>query len=442
MTQSQWIELAVATALALFAGLLAAVETALSLISKSRAESMFDDDGRAAERIKLIAQDPAPSINAVMFVRMLCEVSSITTVALVVFTNESATLGRIGSTVGVGRIAITVGIMFVVAFILWGVAPRTLGRQHPEQVMKIFAPLVSLLTTVFGSVAQLMVLIGNAITPGKGFADGPFASEAELRDLVDIAQAADVIEARESKMIHSVFELGDTLVKEVMVPRPDMVFTHRDRTLRQLLSLALRSGFSRIPVVGDGIDDVLGVIYLKDVAKRIYDFPDSERLETVGDLMRPATFVPDSKPATELLRDMQLRHSHVVIVVDEFGGTAGLATIEDIIEEIVGEIVDEYDHETEPVAEVEPGMFRISSRLALDEMGDLFGLDLDDEDVETVGGLMAKLLNVVPIPGSQVTFEGIEMTADRAVGRRHQIGTVLVRRVTETPMNAEEHNDD
>lgn len=432
MTQSQWIELAVASALALFAGLLAAVETALSLISKSRADAMFEDDGRAARRVRTIAQDPAPSINAVMFVRMLCEVTSITMVALVIVAHIDNDWGRVG---------LTVAIMFVVAFIVWGVGPRTLGRQHPEAVMRIFAPLVALLTTIFGSVAGLMVLLGNALTPGRGFADGPFASEAELRDLVDIAQAADVIEARESKMIHSVFELGDTLVKEVMVPRPDMVFTHRDRTLRQILSLALRSGFSRIPVVGDGIDDVLGVIYLKDVAKRIYDFPDAERLETAADLMRPATFVPDSKPAAELLRDMQLRHSHVVVVVDEFGGTAGLATIEDIIEEIVGEIVDEYDHETESVVQVEPGLFRVSSRMALDELGDLFGLELDDEDVETVGGLMAKLLNVVPIPGSRVTFHGIEMTADRAVGRRHQIGTVLVRQVDESPENAEEHHD-
>jgi len=433
MTQSQWIELAAAFALALIAGLLAAVETALSLVSKSRAESMFvDEDSRAAERIKLIAQDPAPSINSVMFVRMLCEATATITVALVMFSVFETRWGQMGT---------SIGIIFVVAFILWGVAPRTLGRQHPEQFMRIFAPLVSLLTTVFGSIAQLMVLLGNAITPGKGFADGPFASEAELRDLVDIAQAADVIEARESKMIHSVFELGDTLVKEVMVPRPDMVFTHRDRTLRQLMSLALRSGFSRIPVVGDGIDDVLGVIYLKDVAKRIYDFPDSERLETVGDLMRPATFVPDSKPAAELMRDMQLRHSHVVVVVDEFGGTAGLATIEDIIEEIVGEIVDEYDNETEAVVELEPGLYRISSRLQVDELGDLFNVELEDEDVETVGGLMAKLLNVVPIPGSKVTYEGIEMTADKAVGRRHQIGTVLVRNVPENP-DDEEHNDD
>lgn len=419
MTQSEWIELAIALALAVVASVLAAIETALSVISRARAERMVEEGTRGAERIRLIAADPAPSINAVMFTRMSFEIATIVLVALVVYTYfESDWV----------RILITVAIMVVISFILWGVAPRTLGRQQPEGTLRAFAPLVSLLTLVFGWVAKLMVLLGNALTPGKGFADGPFASEAELRDMVDIAEAAELIEATESKMIHSVFELGDTLVKEVMVPRTDMVFIPQDRTLRQLLSLALRSGFSRIPVVGEGIDDVLGVVYLKDATRRIYDYPDAERRETVGSLMRPADFVPDSKPVADLLREMQLRHSHLVIVIDEFGGTAGLATMEDIVEEIVGEIVDEYDSEVEAVTEIEPGYYRVSSRLPLDELGELFDTELDDEDVETVGGLMAKLLNVVPIPGSTATHEGIEMVADRAIGRRHQIGTVLVRR--------------
>ncbi|MDO5677987.1 MAG: CBS domain-containing protein, partial [Propionibacteriaceae bacterium] len=234
----------------------------------------------------------------------------------------------------------------------------------------------------------------------------------------------------ESKMIHSVFELGDTIVKEVMVPRTDVVFVTRDKTLRQLLSLALRSGFSRIPVIGDDLDDVVGVVYLKDVAKRIHEFPDSERLETVGDIMRPAAFCPDSKPVSELLRDMQLSHTHLVMVIDEFGGTAGLATIEDILEEIVGEIVDEYDHDTPAVTELGEGRYRVSSRLALDELGALFGVDLSDDEVETAGGLMAKQLNLVPIPGSRAIVGDLELIADRAVGRRHQIGTILVRRLT------------
>lgn len=435
MPQSHWLDLAVALGCALIASFLVAVETALAGFSRARAETLVEAGAPGAERIRMIASDPAPSINAVMFTRMFLEASSMALVALVVFVHIGGTPGGL---------ALLIGILLVVFFILWGVAPRTLGRQHTEGLMRVSAPLVSMLTTVLGPVAQLMIALGNAITPGRGFTDGPFASEAELRDLVNMAASQDVIEARESKMIHSVFEFGDTLVKEVMVPRTDMVWVPRDRTLRQLLSLALRSGFSRIPVVGDGgIDDVLGVVYLKDVTRRIYDAPDAERGETVGSLMRPATFVPDSKPASELLRDMQLRHSHLVIVIDEFGGTAGLCTMEDIVEEIVGEIVDEYDHEIPAVAELpEAGRYRVSSRLPVDELGELFGISLEDDDVGTVGGLMAKLLNVVPITGSRVVHEGIEMVADRAVGRRHQIGTVLVRLAPPEDTDQSEETDD
>nr|WP_220489282.1 hemolysin family protein [Tessaracoccus sp. MC1679] len=426
----------IALACALAASILAAVETAVSVTTKARAERMADHDERGAERIKLIAQDPAPSINAVMFTRMTLEITSIVLAGLVVFTQFQMDWQRA---------LVTIGVMLAVSFILWGVAPRTLGRQNPERTMRMFGPLVSGLTTLFGPIAQLMILLGNALTPGRGYADGPFATEAELRDLVDIAEKQELIEAGESKMIHSVFELGDTLVKEVMVPRTDVVFVKQDTTLRQLLSLALRSGFSRIPVVGTDLDDILGIIYLKDVSKRVYDFPDSERRETVAELMRPATFCPDSKPVSNLLRDMQLSHSHLVVVVDEFGGTAGLATIEDILEEIVGEIVDEYDLDAPVIADLGEGRYRISSRLPVDELGALFGVDLDDDDVETVGGLMAKQLNVVPIPGARTVVGDIELIADRAVGRRHQIGTVLARRLTEadlTPTESPEGDDD
>ena len=436
MTQSEWIELGIALACALAASILAAVETAVSVTTKARAERMADHDERGAERIKLIAQDPAPSINAVMFTRMTLEITSIVLAGLVVFTQFQMDWQRA---------LVTIGVMLAVSFILWGVAPRTLGRQNPERTMRMFGPLVSGLTSLFGPIAQLMILLGNALTPGRGYADGPFATEAELRDLVDIAEKQELIEAGESKMIHSVFELGDTLVKEVMVPRTDVVFVKQDTTLRQLLSLALRSGFSRIPVVGTDLDDILGIIYLKDVSKRVYDFPDSERRETVAELMRPATFCPDSKPVSNLLRDMQLSHSHLVVVVDEFGGTAGLATIEDILEEIVGEIVDEYDLDAPVIADLGEGRYRISSRLPVDELGALFGVDLDDDDVETVGGLMAKQLNVVPIPGARTVVGDIELIADRAVGRRHQIGTVLARRLTEadlTPTESPEGDDD
>ena len=318
--------------------------------------------------------------------------------------------------------------MIIVSYVFWGVAPRTVGRQHANRVACAFAGPLVLVTTVLGPFPRLLIMIGNALTPGRGFVDGPFATEAELRELVDLAAASEVIESDESKMIHSVFDLGNTIVREVMVPRTDMVFIEEYKTLRQAVSLAIRSGFSRIPVIREGLDDVIGVLYLKDVIKRIYDRPEAQSSERVGSMMRTPIFCPDSKPVDELLREMQVKRVHLVVVVDEFGGTAGMATIEDILEEIVGEITDEYDEENTNVTQLGEGRYRVSSRLPLDELGDLFGLKLDDEDVETVGGLMAKQLNKVPIPGSVVTYGGLELLAERVTGRRNRIGTVLVSR--------------
>ena len=325
--------------------------------------------------------------------RTLLEISAIVIVAQVVFTNVAVTW-EAG--------ALAAGAMFVVSFIFWGVAPRTLGRQHADTVSLAAAGPLGLLTTVLGPLTRLLIMIGNAVTPGKGFVDGPFSTEAELRELVDLAETSSVIDSGERRMIHSVFDLGNTIVREVMVPRTDMVFIEEHKTLRQAVSLALRSGFSRIPVIRDGLDDVVGILYLKDIIKRTYDAPDVQSTERVGSVMRPVSWCPDSKPVDELLQEMQLKRVHLVVVVDEFGGTAGMATIEDILEEIVGEITDEYDVEPTDVTPLGEDRYRISSRLPLDELGDLYGLELDDEDVETVGGLMAKQLNKVPIPGSVV----------------------------------------
>ncbi len=422
MTQSQWIELAVAVVSAMLASLLAAGETALRHTSKARAEVLVEDGRSGAKRLLTITEDPAPYVNTTLLVRTTLEIISIVLVCTVTF----AHLGTWWKGLLVASL-----VMVAVSYIMWGVAPLTIGRQRSDQVALRAAGPTSLLTSLLGPLPQVMILMGNAITPGRGFSDGPFSSEAELRDLVDQAEASDVIEASESKMIHSVFELGDTIVRELMVPRTDMVFVQANKTLRQGLSLALRSGFSRIPVVGEGLDDVLGVVYLKDMVKRSYDNADAERHETVAQIMRPAHFCPDSKPANELLREMQKDRNHVVIVVDEFGGTAGLASIEDILEEIVGEIVDEYDAEPTLTEQVEPGVYRISARLPVDEMGELFDLDVWDEEVDTVGGLMAKILNVVPIPGSAVAYEGLQIVAEKASGRRHQIDTCLVQRLPE-----------
>jgi CBS domain containing-hemolysin-like protein len=234
-------------------------------------------------------------------------------------------------------------------------------------------------------------------------------------------------------MIHSVFELGDTLVREVMVPRTDMVFIESDKTLRQALSLALRSGFSRIPVVGENEDDVVGIAYLKDIVRRSHEYRDGESVERIESIMRPATYVPDSKPIDELLREMQARQTHCAVVIDEYGGTAGLVTIEDILEEIVGEITDEYDQETPPIEQLADGRARITARLPVEDLAELFGVEIEVDEVDTVGGLLAHALGRVPIAGSQATVAGLRLTAENIAGRRNKVGTVLVERVAAEP---------
>lgn len=400
----------------LLAGVLTSIESALQSFSKSRALVHVEKGARGADRLLQIVQDPAPYLNTALFLRVLFEISAVVCTSIVVLWRN----GQLWQ-----QMLFAIAPMVVVSFVLIGVAARTLGRQKADRIALRTTGLISVLTTVIGPIPQILIIIGNAITPGRGFTDGPFTSEAELREMVDMAEASDLIEAGERRMIHSVFELGDTIVKEVMVPRTEMVWIEQDKTLRQGLSLALRSGYSRIPVIGNDVDDVRGVLYLKDVIRRIYDNPNAQASEQVASAMRTPIFCPDSKPVDELLKEMQLTRSHVVIIVDEFGGTAGLATIEDILEEIVGEIVDEFDEEIPPFVRLADGRFRVSSRLPIDELGELFGLKLDDDDVDTVLGLMAKALNKVPIPGSIVGWEGIELVAERASGRRHSIKTVV-----------------
>ncbi len=229
---------------------------------------------------------------------------------------------------------------------------------------------------VLNPLASLLILIGNAVTPGRGFREGPFATQVELRELVDLAEQRGVVEHGERQMIHSVFALGDTIAREVMVPRTEMVWIESGKTLAQALALFLRSGFSRIPVIGESVDDVLGVLYLKDLVRRTQGGAAEDHELPVAELMRPATFVPESKPVDDLLSEMQAARNHLVIVVDEYGGTGGLVTIEDILEEIVGEITDEYDVERPPVEQLPDGAVRVTARLPVEDLGELFDTEL------------------------------------------------------------------
>jgi CBS domain containing-hemolysin-like protein len=369
-----------------------------------------------------ILEDPPRYLNTALFLRLLAETSAVVLATLM-----------IQDALGGGRwavVLVSVAVMLVVSFVVIGVGPRTLGRQHSERIALGSAAMIIAITRVLGPVPHLLILVGNALTPGRGFSEGPFASEAELRELVDLAEASSVIESDERAMIHSVFELGDTIVREVMVPRTDVVYIERHKTLRQAMSLFLRSGFSRVPVVGEDLDDIVGFVYLKDVARRVFDRKDAETTERVDSTMRPVLWVPDSKPADDLLREMQQSRKHVAIVVDEYGGTAGLVTIEDILEEIVGEIADEFDRGETPVERLPDGSTRVSSRFPVDDLEELVGVEIDDDEIDSVGGLMGKHLGRVPIPGSTVEVGGLVFKAEEAKGRRNRIGTVLITPVT------------
>jgi CBS domain containing-hemolysin-like protein len=410
-----------AAALVLLAGLFSAADAALTSFSRARAEELQAHGQPGARRLVTMLADPAPYLNTAILLRLLCEIS-----AIVIVTRE-ITRAYDGS--WLPSALTTIGVMLVVSFVAIGVAPRTLGRQHNERVALWSAAPLSWVTSVLGPLPRLLILIGNALTPGKGFREGPFNTETELRELVDIAEASALIESGERKMIHSVFELGDTTVREVMVPRNDVVFVERHKNLRQTMSLFLRSGFSRVPVIEDNLDHIVGIAYLKDIVRRDFEAPDVEFTQRIDEVMREVYWVPESKPVDALLREMQARSQHLAIVVDEYGGTAGLVTIEDLLEEIVGEITDEYDADEITTETLDDGSVRVSSRYPTDDLDELFGFHVEEDDVDSVGGLMAKHLGLVPIPGSQVVAHGLRFTAEETAGRRNKIGTVRIARV-------------
>jgi CBS domain containing-hemolysin-like protein len=413
--------LVIAILLVPLAGLFAAMDAALQRVSKARVEEMRREGAKRAAALEEVVLERARHVALLLLLRIVCE-----TLAAVLVTVLFYDLwGNSWQT-----ILTAAGVMVVVSYVLVGVGPRTLGRQHAYGVALATAGVVRLLGRVLGPVATLLILIGNMITPGRGFRDGPFSSEVELRELVDMAEERGVVESGERQMIHSVFELGDTIAREVMVPRTDVVWIERNKTVRQALALALRSGFSRLPVIGENVDDVVGVVYLKDLVRRSQNGTDS-RGPRIEEVMRAPTFVPESKPVDELLRDMQAQRIHIAIVVDEYGGFAGLVTIEDILEEIVGEIADEHDQfQRPPVEELPDGSMRITARLPVENLAELFDVELPEDDgVETVGGLLARALGRVPIEGASAEVGGLRLVAESRGGRRNQIDTLLVCRV-------------
>jgi magnesium and cobalt exporter, CNNM family len=408
-----------AIALIALGGVFAAVDAAISTVSIARLDELVRDERPGAARLARLVADRPRYINLIVLLRITCETAA--TVLLVAFLYEDLGLQW-------GLLA-AAAIMVVVSFVAIGVGPRTLGRQHAYSIALTAVLPLQAISVLLTPISRLLVLLGNALTPGRGFRNGPFASEIELREVVDLAQQRGIVADDERRMIQSVFDLGDTIAREVMVPRTEMVWIESDKTAGQATSLAVRSGHSRLPVVGENVDDIVGVVFLKDLVQQTY-YSNGGIDTRVGEVMRPPVFVPDSKPLDALLREMQRDRNHMALLVDEYGAIAGLVTIEDVLEEIVGEIADEYDtDEVAPVEDLGDKHFRVSARLPLEDLAELYEMELDDDlDVDTVGGLLAHELGRVPLPGAEVRWDALQLRAEG--GRDHRgrvrIGTVLV----------------
>ncbi|MEN9922745.1 MAG: hypothetical protein RIS09_259 [Actinomycetota bacterium] len=404
------------------AGVAAVIEAAISRTSLVRIEELEEEFPGKYKRALWVVQQKSACVGAFQLIYLFALIAT-SIFALRIFDGYLELDKTVGDLV-------TLFALTVFSFVVFVVGAKTIGRQHAERTLVLTAGFVRIVSVVLGPLVRLLILISNAITPGKGFVDGPFSSTSEFRELVEQA-STEVIEDEEKKMLQSVFELGDTVAREVMVPRTEMVWIEKHKTLRQAMSLGLRSGYSRIPVIGEDIDDIVGIVYLKDIARRTFEHAESGQSENVESIMRKVFFSPDSKSADELLRDMQKERIHIAILIDEYGGTAGLLTIEDILEEIVGEIADEYDTEASEIVELEEGVYRVSTRLHIEDLAELLNIELDaeNEGIDTVAGLLALRLGRVPIPGSSIDVDGWNLTAESVAGRRNKVGSVLVRKV-------------
>jgi len=392
---------------------LALAETAITRTSTIKAQSLVDEGRRGATTLLGLIERMERVLPVVLFALELC-------------TLVAATLVGVVAEHLFGPLGVLVATVFevVVIFVVAELAPKTWAVQHSERAALLAAPAVRLLVAVapLRWITRALIKLANALLPGKGMTDGPYTSDEMIRAMVDTAAAEEVIETEERTLIHSIIDFGDTVVRDVMVPRPDMVSVESTAKVSDVVDIAIAAGFSRIPVYGQGIDDIVGVVFVKDLLRVVRE---GKAASAIASIMREARFTPESKRVAELMREMQVSKHHMAIVVDEFGGTAGLVTLEDLIEELVGEISDEYDRDATDVEVLADGTVVVNARMPIDEVNDLLpGGGLPEGDWDTVGGLVYSEAGHVPSEGEEVEVAGRTLRAEGVKGRR--IGRVRI----------------
>jgi CBS domain containing-hemolysin-like protein len=406
--------IAAVVVLLFIAGYASMAVSAITSISRVKALRLEEQKGKGAEALRKIVDDPAPYLSLVVFSMVLAHITATVLVTRLALKE-----------LGAGGEVVTVAVMTFLIFVVVEMAPRMLAAQRDETAALNSARRIYRIGRVLWPLGRLLMLIANlpmAILPGHALKDGPFRLPEDVRHGNG---EEDDDEEEERELIHSVFEFGDTVVREVMVPRTDMVVTKTGTKLKEALATIDKHGFSRIPIYEGDLDNIIGVLYAKDLLKRVLELKPGDDVTALG---REPFFVPEQKKVPDLLREMQEKRIHIAIVVDEYGGTAGLVTIEDLIEEIVGEIVDEYDQEEPLVEAISEDRVRVSARLPIDEVNELMNVELPHEEWDTVGGLVFGLVGRVPKPGETVTYDGLQFTTERVSGRRIQ--KVLISKVS------------
>ena len=402
-----WLQLTILVVSLILCATASAAETALTSISRIKLRNLVEEgDVRAAE-IENLLDNPNVFLSTILVINSVAVIvaSSMATVLALRF---SETLGELISTV----------LISLVVLIFCEITPKTAAVQNPIRWARVLVRPVRNAAWVLRPIVWSLSAVTNffvRLIGGQIKHRGPFVTEEELRLLVSVGEEEGVLEEEETEMIHSIFEFADTTVREVMVPRIDMVTLEADATVDEAVDLALQAGFSRIPVYKESIDEITGVLYTKDMLKQLRE--DHNTLP-VRDLVRPAYFVPETKKLDDLLREIQQKRVHMVIVVDEYGSVAGLVTIEDLVEEIVGDIQDEYDREEKLYEKVSENEYIFDAKINIDEFNELMDTKLDNTGYETLGGFLYAQLDKIPVVGDTIKFNNLTFTVLTTRGRR------------------------
>lgn len=417
-----WVLIAIAV-LIMLAAYLAASETAMMRVSRIRVRYLAEKKERNAEKLERLIKDPDRFLPPLLLMVLAVQLTSASLATWVTT--------RLSHNAGVG-VAVGTAVITAMLFIFGELIPKAAASHDSEKIALRVSRPIAFLSILLRPVAIIFELVANGFLKliGKEKLNGEMIvrDEGEILTMVTAAEEHDVIEEEEKEMIHSVFEFGDTVVREVMVPRPDMITLAADATVEDAIGLTMEHGFSRIPVYKENLDDIVGVLYAKDLIKRLNKAEPGQR---VGRMVRQAYFIPETKRLGELLRELQKLKVHMAIVVDEYGTVVGLVTIEDLLEEIVGEIFDEFDHEVKLVEQMAQKRFKVDARVSMDDLKELLGFELPHEEVDTVGGLVFKVMGKVPVPGEAFVYNGVAFKVEKV--RNNRISKVMMEIIGENP---------